>query len=417
MAALDNLPSEILTEILSLLTNADLAGTSRLSHRLHDVSLPLLYRAPDLNNVGPVTRLPSLEIFLCTLLTPGNERLATHVRSLHWHCYEPERGQTWRFPSEEAIVAPAASRFGLRGSLGTEGGKFVLLIHLLPSLRVLNITPPAARSHFTKLMESHYTARALPAVSPTLPPVLQSLREFHTLHGISGSGISPRTLMALLMLPCITLIDAQILNRNPPPLLAVAGTAASSPIKKLRISHWSASLAYLTVILRVPTALTHFSYSTVRYLHRFQLDDFWTMMQPLRGSVQYLYLDLKLASLETKAHGGQSARSLREWRALRTLSCSMVALLARRQPGMPTRWVDYLPLGLLELEIMEDYNWSFVEVVDELVELLGMKKVVVPALERLAVGTHSERNQVALEKLRAAADAAGVTIVESSFYW
>lgn len=156
MTTIDTLPCELLTEILSHLPDAYLARTALVSRRMHDHSVPLLYRAPVLRYSGRTTLRPALKIFLWTVLTPGRESLTTHVRSLraYWFCTKP-------CPSEDALLDPIASRFGCPLARRPTG-----ITHPSPS------APARAHAHATgAILHVHENdARALPArCTPPLP--------------------------------------------------------------------------------------------------------------------------------------------------------------------------------------------------------------------------------------------------------
>lgn len=175
MASLNTLPFETLTQILSTLPNADLAHVSRVSSRLCAVAEPLLYKAPYLSE----RKRPLLTIFLRTLLLPGRQSLATHVKSFRIDWYgvscEQDSPNTPRLPhSPESDVT-----------------ELIFLLHLLSSLKILEIVFVDAPSDSTRLLESH-------DVQPsTLPLALPSLRKlFCSFLGICGTRA--RTILAPL---------------------------------------------------------------------------------------------------------------------------------------------------------------------------------------------------------------------------
>lgn len=414
MATLEILPCEMLTEILSHLPIADLTQTSLVSRRFNEVSLPLLYKSPSLRHIGPRTHRQSINIFLWTILTPGRETLTNHVHTLRWHWYNQKRVPR-RCPSENALLAPAASHFGLRHSPRSAGAKFVLLIHLLPRLRILRITCPVPSSSFTIFMDSRYLAHTLPTANPALPPVLQSLREFHSPTDQTRRGITHKTLVMLLLLPSIRCIDVQIADIATDSIIAMEGVAAVSTVTEMHLGDRNMAPTHLKIILALPIALTYFSYSTVRQRYDFDLDCFWESMRPLRNTVVYLNLDLKLNGPSYPHQEGQVGVvvnwSLREWCALRTLRCPLVALLGNESPEKDAGLVGFLPARIRELEFWEDGNWSYREVFEQVMHLLDHKMVVVPVLETVAV-KGAEVGSTVQDRLKDACEAVGVKVVD-----
>lgn len=269
------------------------------------------------------------------------------------------------------------------------------------------------------MMEARYTQYIHPTTSPTPHLVLQSLREFYSPPEHSGHGISHKTLLMLLLLPCIRVISAPIMDENKDAIAScpMDPLAASSTVTKLRLADRVKSPTYLSLVLTVPNALTHFSYSTVRFRSGFDLDGFWAALRPLRVSVVNLQLDLKLAAVHRPTEGplgNGDMWPLREWSALRKLSCSLVAVMGQYSPGTGPSLVDVLPLGIRELEVTRDRNWVPEAVVEQIVQLLRGKSVVVPGLERVAV---RDVNPLALEELSGVSDVSGVTILSSLPRW
>lgn len=429
MSELQDLPNETIVEILSSLSSANLAQMSLVSHRFHSISQSLLYKAPCLIKT-PMFRKsrPSLEVFVETLLTPGRETLANHVRSLIWHQDSRQPNPAMPSGGETTLFAAPSRRLNLRQLARTEHAQFLLLLHLLPSLQVLTIYPTSNYSlnNFIELSSVLYSS------TPILPIALLSLREFHCAHAMYAGAINTKMLLALFLLPRISSIDvrAEIYYNGSCTLSTAAGT---SHLTKLRFRNSIHSPRELSLVLAVPRALTHFSYSaTPGYLHH--LVGFTDSLHPLRDSVEYLHLEFPSTVREGvhRARLSQQSRyvcgsrayysdefaggSLREWNVLRSLSCSLSPLIGTKIGG-PSRLVDVLPGGIRELEILEDRYWSYENVVDMVVELLGRKEVAVPLLERIAVVHCQGEDLQAEELLGVACIKAGVALVEDSFCW
>lgn len=411
MTAIDTLPFELLTEILSHLPAADLARTALVSRHMHDVCMPLLYQAPVLHYSGRTTNRPPLQIFLWTILTPGRESLVTHVRSLRVHWSYNQHSMSC--PSKDVILNPVARRFGLRSRVKSQGAQLALLIHLLPRLRVLTIAPPVRYSRFTKHMNKRYKQLLHPTRSPPLPLVLQSLREFHSPPNQSWNGISQKTLLVLLLLPCIRVVDVQIADDDPDALCAM-DTAAVGPsrVTKLCLADANGAPGYLPRVFAVAGAVTHFSYATVRCPAVFGLEAFWAALRPLRATV--VSLQLHISFVEVAPVGAGAGWSLRDWAVLRKLSCSLDVFLGEDRTGSTAGLVGCLPVGIREVEVTGDSSLGHAAVVEHVLELLGRKNAVVPSLQTVAIRGVDER---VLEELKGEGAAVGVAVVDRLPSW
>lgn len=385
MATLNTLPYETLTQILSGLSNTDLAHISCVSSRLCAVAEPLLYRAPCLSE----TKRPSLAIFLQTLLLPGRESLATNVNSLRvdWH------GGWW---GQDSLDTPRQPH-----SPESHGTGLVRLLHLLSSLQVLEIVPSNASSDFTRLLESYNDGQL-----STLPLGLQSLREFRC-SPASLCGLRISTIWTLLRLPCIRSISTPINSENSHIMPVAAHPAPGSSITDLRLSN-GLRISSLRYLLNDLTSLTHFSYRAF-VLYNYDLQAFMRALEPLRNTLQHLHLDFMT---EKGPHiddgltfvGG----SLQTWPVLQTLSCGLMPLLGKRDEVGTLRLVDVLPPSLRELEILKDHYWTYREAMIQAVELVGQMETVVPKLECLVVVRCWDSHRGLEERLARLCEDAGV---------
>lgn len=407
MAALNDLPYETLVDLLSLLSCADLASIIRVSRRFHDISLPLLYKAPCLARTPRVhPRVPgTLGIFLRTLLTPGRVALGSHVCSLRLEMDDTE--PVFEYPDDSvARITTMASELGIHNPLSAHDPQLMLVLDLLPRLHTLYISPPNAR-----FLE----------VAGTLPRGLRSLREMHYIRNDTLDFLKPARILLPMELPSIRSITVPDVSRLQMPVDAMEAAAGTSPITHLRFSHATFSAWALRFVLPVPIALTHFSYSAVlRYT--FNLPNFMRALAPLRLSLQYLYLDFCGLGL-TSSDGEEVFRlpydegSLREWPVLRTVRCSLVPLLGKVKLDGSPRLMDVLPPGLRELEILQDWQWGVPEVADQVVEMLAQKQWAVPRLEKVAVVMEWGGTQRSVDRLTAACEAAGVSLEEGLSGW
>lgn len=412
MPALQELPYEILLEILSLLPCIDLASTIRVSHRLQHISQPLLYKAPCLTKVPSYRRArPSIEIFLRTLLAPGHESLSSHVRVLSLKSSASLAKRTSRYRSHTIdLIRAMASKHNIRNPLTSQKTQLMLLLDLLPYLQVLYLSPNACR-----LALSDFLAPSMAA--GTLPRGLQSLQEFHC--SCVGDGYSVE-ILPLFKLPSIRTIDVPGCNRYMMSVPDMEAAVATSPVTHLRIWQDGDPCA-IGHVLRIPIALTRFSYTaTADFNTCTALSDFMANLAPLRPSLQYLHLNFShvytgYADVEPLLPYG--AGSLREWPVLRTLSCSLMPLLGKQPLLGSPRLADMLPPGLCEFKVLSDLFWCVPNGEDQVLEMLERKEREVPRLAKISVHAGWEESQGLMDKVTTACEAAGVSFVEESFSW
>lgn len=415
MAALNKLPYETLGQILSSLSNADLARTSLVSRRLCAVSEPLLYAAPCLTDVHSGAHRPSLDRFLKTLIASPRQSLGSHVRflSVTW-----DHGHTL----DSGPFASTGPFLNSHRPNCYHGARCVTLLQLVPSVQVLRISPPpdstrCGLSYFSSRVEQLDHAPCSGPVGPTLS--LQSLREFSCSFQENGGGLSVLAVLALMKLPCINSIDTHIVDLPRYDAECTIDDAAQfSTVTKLRLSWVNMSVSLLSVLVNAPAALTHFSYLAVGYT-QFHMVDFMDTVSPLRPTLQHLHLDLVRVSVTfTSSTEDRLRSSLRGWPVLETLSCSLVELLGNGFTQEVLCLADVLPHNLRGLQILQDRYWMYRPVVDTVVELLLRKQEAVPALERVSVRTWSGGDAQAYAVLGVACGKAGVRLVEDdSFGW
>lgn len=407
MAVLTDLPYEIMVEFLSLLSCADLSSTIRVSRRFHDVSQPLLYTGPCLTKKQHTTPRVSgtIGIFLQTLLTPGREALGSYVRSLRLELDDTE--PVFEYPDDTVVrITAIARKLGINNPLSTQGPQLMIILDLLPRLHTLHISPPTAR-----FFE--------PATA--LPRGLQSLIEIHYIGTATTDFVKPKRILAPLQLPSIRRIHVPSISQYNLPADALTAATGTSRITHLCFSRAVVSPSVLRFVLRVPIALTHFSYTAASRCS-FSLPRFMRALAPLRASLVHLHLDFCGTSL-ARSDGGDVFRlpyadgSLREWAVLQTLRCSLVPLLGRMRFVASPRLVDVLPPGLKQLQVLPDWKWGVQDVVQEVGEVLARKKELVPCLEKVAVVMECGGTRRAVDTVMAACDAAGVGFVEESFCW
>lgn len=384
-------PHEISAHIVSYLPQSDLATISRVSHQLYTISQPLLYKEPCIitGNQSPV----SVYIFLRTLLTPGGEELVNHVRWLTLHWTNQEMDLLREPDTDTLLLTRRAASLGLPDPIWHSSALVVLLLRLLPRLQTLHVVPAHDRDHLDEFISTNRSA-------------LQSLREFRWYSANWQSGVTPRMLFALLALPCIRIIDVHMVTELP----LVAPAPGSSLATHLEFSFGQLSARSLGLVLLVPRALTHFTYRAVSG-HRTSMAKLAEALRPVRDTLQHLDLDLFrcIGSSPGGVRDDGSIGSLKTWPALRSVRCSLVALV-----GSGERLVDVLPLGLRALETVEDHVWKVEEVVREVVALVVGKQTAVPRLCTVAVHVGGRKSEELMVRLKGACVAGGVRLVEGT---
>lgn len=383
--------------IISCLSGPDLTSVSLVSHEWQSIAQPLLYREPYMDFTDEV---PSpLYLFLRTLLSAGGEALAGHVRSLIlcWASFESEPPAEPE--SDLALFTDATSRHGLGDPFASDGAQVALLMHLLPCLHALHIRP-GEDNEFDQLLESHHATKS----TASLPLALQSLCEFSWHSGDSDSGVGSGTLLALMRLPCIRLIDVQIVDEIESPFPGASDATTILPesaVTNLNFSYGQISGPCLTRILKLPRALTHFSYRSM-FGNTFTLAELDTAMEPLKHTLCHLDLDLfDLQPMQEfdPSEDSTTLGSLREWPALRSVRISLLPLVGLE---LSQSLAGLLPAGLRALQVIRDPFWQIEDVVNEVVAMLEQKEAMLPLLVKLAVDMGWTPCEAEVERLRAA---------------
>lgn len=389
-----DLPNELLVDIFGDLDCFDLASVSLASRRLHALVEPLLYQ-----NVSLVTLRPSppvIRLFLRTLLS--RPLLAGYVRLLTLRWDTPSAPPDARNPSTS--LTAVAARVGLRYPLHSHGAEIALLLHLLPGLQTLDLSPP----EFFDVLDDFLTSQAsLPATA--LAPGLQYLRTVcYRSPGRIAADMT--TLLALLTLPALRTLDIGFIDVD----VDVDDSRVapgSSRVTDLRVGFDNVDAPLLARVLMVPTALT-----------RLELDQggcdgargFAGALGSVGGTLEYLALTLD--------SDGVCVGSLRGWEALREVRCSMAALVGPRRDGVVLG--ELLPEALERLWVEGDDAWRFGEVVGmveglvkgrEVYGLVMLRRVV---LEREVL---EGRGEDGVGRLKETCVKAGVELVVRDVCW
>ncbi|KAL0639463.1 hypothetical protein Q9L58_001492 [Maublancomyces gigas] len=406
MSVLESLPFEISAEILSYLPRTALANVSRLSHQMHAVSQPFLYKSLSLTSSdrpGP----SSLHIFLQMLLSPDGDMIATYVRSLHVQLDHEETKLTPESAYDLIGFNAAADSVGLTHSPTSDTGQLVLLLHSLRDLHVLSVSSPDDSTDvFSQIIDTSIGTLA----TGTHPLILLHLREFQC----SNGSVSPNALLAILQLPCIRRVDVHLTEKTGAPLPTIEAAAGSSPVTSLRLTSFKITPSLLKCILAATAALTEFSFSARYPYHVFAISRFGHALQSLKATLQHLDVDLSgVVRMMASHEHGRLFRfgSFHDWQALQTVRCELSTLLGGVVLRHGRRLVDVLPPGLRELDIQGNRFWSVEQEVDLLVEFLREDTVVV-GMVKLAVG-HGRTGLRSMNRLLVACEAAGVELVDN----
>lgn len=428
---LQHIPNEMLSEILYRLSSADLASVSLVSHRLHNVSQALLIKAPNLTTGYPRGERGnphSLERFLRLVTTPGNQDLALRVRELNLYWNHP-----WKTSRQDLVQPMAGDQHPTPSppqiSYEIPNEQIMLLLRHLPRLAVLHITSPTRRFSFHKFIE------CLHVLSPSeFPAAFQSLQEFRYTSKGAHAGMNCEALSVLLKLPNLRTIEARLIDDGINDPTSDAWTSArTSSTTQLHLIAALVRPRWLSRLLATPRVLTHFTFSASPVHRNHQFHALRSTLRRIRGTLVYLHVDLGGVDNGEEEEEEEDAEevlgeeytagpgfigSLADWPRLRTVRCSMVALVGYKL-HTDTAWLaGVLPGGIRELEVLVDDYFSLLEMVRAVVRLLADKERVVPMLERVMVATpvmkSGERVPAGTqgEVLKMVCDAAGVVVVE-----
>lgn len=407
MLFLTDLPNELLGRIFSCLCNSDLARTTRVSRHFRAVVEPLLYRE---------TYLASNKIhhLLRTLLSRPS--LRNHLR-----CYfAAHRGFSGtdfhpQTPEEVAKFTTAAHSFKLELPMENAAAQLILLLYLLPNLQELNLGGTCYESwDFQVFMDAQAYLN-----QDTLPIGLQSLRQFRGRGwGLNGAS-SPEGFVTLLMLPSIRNIEERMVEDKTIDHLDTDKFAGKSTVKMLKFSFGDITALSLACILKMPCALTHFSYSYTPINHEMEINGrgIEVALRPLRPTLEYLELKV-VGPWSGDREGGKSTTVgvFRDWPVLRTVSATMSALLGHGREKFPLRLVDVLPTVIQEFELSCRDHWKLECIEDQVINMLELKDVCgLDQLNVVRVGPYHHGDGVRLKKSCAAA---GVDyVIDSSEIW
>lgn len=385
------LADELVTQILQELSNNDLASTSLVCRRLRNIAQPLLYRDPHLTIHDQ--RPTSFDFFFGTLYTPVCEFLGTYVRSLtiDW------KSHTIRDNADQ-LIAAARCHPMLGDRAFSKISLLVLLLPLMPRLQAL---------HLPLLHHPRRIAYWLDPLHPdTLPP---TLRHFTYEWPVPIDFITLENLLTILRLPHIrSIVIRDISNQSfPDDTNTLHAAACTSSLTHLTMRSDSTDLQILHPILSIPRALTHFAYQPVSVSGSFSFARLGLALRPLQQSLTSLLLDFRMLRANWQRRRPTTIGSLRDWAALRTVTCTLDVLIASDSHGLAT----VLPAGIREVGILNHDEIPLGEGVKEVVALLAAADMV-PGLEKVCVYAGRTKSKRLRRRLRKACWAAGVAFEE-----
>lgn len=375
MAVINDLPYEMLEEIVSYLPFPDLLSSSVVSKNFHAVCQPLLYKSCRVitNQFFP----NGIKDFLCALVAHGNGSLANRVQSLTIVCEiglstgSLTQAQLVRISRAGVDVAHA----GIYRMNTPQDTLLITLLHLLSRLQVLDIGKLQTHVRFHRLLLSHY-----PFNTTNLPVSLQSIREFRCERLLPNGGITVRTLLMLLDLPSLRTVKVHILEEALGDLIE---TPSTSNVTSLSVSYHMKLTWSLTRIFSRTKPLESFSYTITNSLVRSHSVRLGVDLEPHMNTLSYLSLNcFSLTDYSIVGGGTYTIGTLRNFPMLRTLITSLLPIVGTGMNQTRQRHlVDALPRGLMKLVILRDLYWSEADGMMALRDVLAEKQSAVPMLK------------------------------------
>lgn len=303
----NTIPVEILHQIISLLPISDLPNVSLISPHWYGPSQEALYHTLHLFPV-------SLMLFARTLVTPGLDNLASHVRTLSitWQTSPAETVEN----ADLARFDAAAAAHGIRLPRSTSNDLVELLLHLLPRVNTLELSPPDSASGANDFLD----------VTPPglhLPLGLRSLRSLSCTWPSHTRGVSTGLLLSLLSQPHLRTLTVDLLDDADSGVLFAQGT---SGITTLHIRHTHIAFPNLPGILAAPRALEHLSLTAMSPADEAGLTRLYEALEPLRETLHVLEIRLDRGNRAWSVNMIPAApppASFGDWPVLHTLRCPL----------------------------------------------------------------------------------------------
>lgn len=392
MAILTSLPVEILTQIFSNLATTDLAHISELSHHLHDVVQPIIFK--DISLVTSeytyhvnFAATASLKLFLRTFLSPRYKAQHGSVRhlTLQWG----QLPKNWPTVSDTDDPSDlAVTRRVQPEQISMVCAEFGLLLHFLPRLHTLHLTSLDEITTFDHFMENQFDyPRRINATA------LQTLEVFRCTADVFA-GVRPKTLLILLTLPRIQIIETPLEEYRE---FTETSPAPASTIKALGLTCPQSMPDHMEVLFSRAPMLQQLLFCTSG--PDISLVKVGTALAPLRASLETLQLQLTYDKSSDNNDADfedgpepHTIGSFRDWPKLTTIRCTFMALLGRELRENTPLLANVLPVGIHRLEILYDRYWARGEVLHQLLQLIQYHELV-PQLGIVAVNMKGRKNK------------------------
>lgn len=380
----DRILPEILLQVFSYLPFLDIYSVSQVSHAWRFWSQKQFYSEPML------TESTSVPLFLRTLLTPGLECLAAHVRDLDVRSRPFDRSIIDQ--SDSAIIRGAATRLGLGHPAVSTSEHILLLLHLLPRLDVLTLNLPDEPDTLDNFLCGTHEPEDLPAA-------LRSISRFWYTWPPRESDQISQKLLTIFGLPRVhTLL-----------LFALGGMGVSFPTSQHHSSAVTALVISNSVIassspghmLHLPRALTRLYFTgSITDVAGLQ-----AAMEPLRMTLQELEFVIEDDPWSAQVAVRPPPQSFRTWPVLRCLRCQLMFLLGCTLETDINYLEHVLPPCIRYFGVITEGDWNYNDVGRKAAHLMGGKQMVVPELERFVCFTGWMDVEVAQLLLMACVDA------------
>lgn len=408
MACFTDLPNEVLCDIFFHLGQEELAGFCLASRRLRSVAEPFLYQKVSLSTLP--TTVHAFESFQRT--SSSRPALLKDIKSLTLR-WDQDPNTHWNTPLAMTPPPPAdawlfgvvMSLFGMKPEPTLEGKYIMPLLRQLPHLEVLHLRP----SRNLDIFHINHPFGDLPR--------FECLREVRCDWAYSRGTVGHTTLMFLLMLPSMRTLDMRLVCAIERPNSEVIPHSCfgKSGVTDLRLNYGSLWPGALEEFLRVPRALTHFSYNNLPS-ELFEFNEVGLLLERIgRPTLQFLALSLGLANYRWFSYTLVSfpISSLRDWPVLWSIRSSLAVLLGKGPNEWPGQGhlIDVLPDVIRELEIEIDRYWTATEIAAEVLQMLDLKGT--GDFDQLAMLTIPVEVHEAARWLGPACDVVGVKLVLS----
>lgn len=376
MPVFQYLPTEILREILACLDLRHLRQVSRVSRFFNSITEPFLYAFIN-SYVSGLT--PTLRALV------ARPALARHVQRVTFGWWKKEPGHD---SGDSEQFSAMAREVNLQMPWSTETQPWtdpnqpwavealaLLLLHMVPNIEILEINE--------SFLLASYLKSTLTIPIESLP--FKSLRILKFDEFSQQSRVTPPLLHAMMRFPSLRklMVDLEApedyVHDIAGALAAIIAFARQSSITHLSL-HFGGNTCASTLqhILRMPRALTHFSYQDdTQYGYQPDSTPFRVAIRVLRPTLKSLFIG-GVRALRLGEPGEQTIGSLSDWPGLTTVRCTMTGLVGLRATAT-ARLVDLLPMGIREFGLRrtdavsylpQDEEWTASEMTDQLFDVV-----------------------------------------------